>query len=333
MPKKNSRPMKATCIAHPVQGLVCAHGYKDPEEHTLPVETVFVSIGALQASVSFTYLTGADFRPVMRFGGREISDDWYNRMMVFVNRILKLLGVNGSYIIDIQQNFQSGIGIGSSGAVYAALTKSIVHAIGKQLPIRAISGLARLGSYSASAAIVGNVNVIRTADFPSDNVAEVIYPGKDFPYSLIILPVDGEKRSEDIHADIVSSPFYSVWLQRAQALSEEVISLILTGRIGEVGPKVEPYIYENYAAICTGSMNLLTWKSETLRRLELLRDLRTKLGIHFFISMNSGPAVFVYIKLEDQDFLLSYLAKSGIEYIVSHIGGPALLLQSSELHS
>lgn len=319
---------QATCKAHPVQGLVCAHGYYDAEYKTLPVESVFVSIGALESVVTFTLSTTVN-RPLIRFLGDDLPVEWYERMTSFVDRVLALFSLTGSYTIDVEQNFQSSIGVGSSAAVYAALTKSIVDAVGKKLTIRELSGLARLGSYSAAAAIVGNVSVIRTGDSYADNVAEVICLGEDFPCHILVLPVSGEKRSEEIHADILSSPFYEVWLQRAKALSKEVVSLVSAGRIDELGSRVEPYIYENYATICTGSMNLLSWKPETVRRIELLRDFRVASGASFFISMNSGPAVFVYVKPEDTPTLLSYLEEAGVECVVSSVGSAALLLQSN----
>ena len=311
---------QATCKAHPVQGLVCAHGYKDTQLKTLPVESVFVSISVLEALVTFTWSTTSD-PSVIKFLGQDLPVKWHERMTCFVNRIMAMFSLTGSYRIDIEQNFASGIGVGSSAAVYAALTKSIVNAAGIEVSNRELSALARLGSYSAAAAIVGNVSVIRTGTSHADSVAEVICLAENFPYRLLVLPVGGEKLSEEIHADIISSPFYEVWLRRAKALSKDVVSMLSTGKIDALGSKVEAYIYENYAAICTGSMNLLSWKAETLQRLELLRNFRVASGLTFFISMNSGPAVFVYVEPDHAPIIISYLKEAKVECLVSDVGG------------
>lgn len=322
--------MKSTARSYPVQGLLCAHGYKDSKLRTLPIESIFISLDAFETNVKFTFLDTKSraVTPEIKMNGLPASKPAYKRMTSFINRAFEILKVTGSYTIDISQNFPLAIGIGSSASIYAALTVSIVNAFKKELPLKELSALARLGSYSAASSIIGNICIIRSSDHHEENIAELLCEKDSFPYSILVLPVEGDKRSEEIHEDIVKSPFYSQWIKCARETSRKLETLISKKQFDKIGPIAEHYIYNNFAAISTGPRNILSWNEGTLKRIILLRKLRSELNSSFFISTNSGPAVFVYTKPEEQNTIKESLAKMGIECIHSGIGGAAFVINS-----
>lgn len=77
----------ATCVAHPVQGLVCAHGYADAGLKSLPVESVFAAIEAFETSVRFT-LQKAGKPIAISCNGRPVSPDWSASIRAFISQSL-----------------------------------------------------------------------------------------------------------------------------------------------------------------------------------------------------------------------------------------------------
>jgi phosphomevalonate decarboxylase len=317
---------KIRAKAHPVQGLLCAHGYKDVEQKTLPVESLFTSLEAFHTVVEFTLVDDESIKPVINMKGHDVSDDAYQRITGFVKRIFEILKIRSSYSLDIELNFPLAVGIGSSASIFAAITRCIVSFTGKKLPGKEISVLARLGSHSAAASILGNISIIKKGKY-----AEVLCQAGSFPYKILVLPVEGKKRSEELHEDMPHSPFYSSWLKFARKTSSSLSTLISGKRFNEIGPIAERYIHTNFAAISTGPRNILTWNHETFRRVILLRELRTELNGTFFISTNSGPALFVYAEHEELEILKEKLKELQIESVMSDVGGPASLLPDANL--
>jgi phosphomevalonate decarboxylase len=310
--------------AHAVQGLVCAHGFQDTDRHLALVPNVFVSLAALTVIARFSF-TGSN-RAGTRFleNGRSAPAAWRERGLAFVKRLLDDAGAKDAFEVDIQQDFPSGVGLGSSAAVYAALTLAVTRAVHSDVTSRSLSATARLGSYSAAAAITGHVSVVRSTGSHKSSYAEVICPSDRFPFDVLVLAVRGDKRSAEIHEDIVHSPYFEAWLPRARRLSASVVQAIRKRRFDEIGSAVESYIYENLGVVMAGSRHIMAWRPGTLRRLEFLRQLRVQSNIPFFLAMNSGPGLFVYAEPSDAGGLAERIRQAGFACIHSRVGGGAL---------
>ena len=307
------------CVAHPVQGLVCAHGYADSHLKTLPVETVFAAIAAFQTRVHFDLL-GNGMAIDIRSNGRAVPTSWASKISAFTGDVLAKVGHRGGYRVRIRQNFPSAIGVGSSAAIFAALTRCLVQVVGGSPNLGEISALARLGSYSAAAAVSGEISAIRSGNSHEANFGEVVCPKDRFPFQMLVLPVRGEKQSADIHADMPNSLYYEVWLREAQRVSGSVVRAFTDRNWVELAAEVEHYIYANLGAISTGPRNLVPWRPGTLLRLSMLAELRKKSGLKFFVSMNSGPAVFVYAHPSEAQTLIEHLRRNRIACVLSEIG-------------
>ena len=311
-------------VAHPVQGLVCVHGYTDTALRTLPAPGVFASIEAFTVTIKLRTLQNSNASPVIRQCGNALPTNWESRMREFISIIFGRFNVQHSCIVDIEQNFDSAIGLGSSAAIYAALTVALTYSLQKELSTTELSLLARLGSYSAAASITGNISRIDVSDRAEENYSKVICDKDVFPYRIIVLPVSGKKESEQIHSEIVKSPYYSTWLSRAQLISERVSADFRKGLFSAAGNLIESFIFDNQAAISTGPNNLVLWSGHTLQRILILRRLRIERDLSFFISMNSGPAVFIYALPDELPTILEELNNAGIDYVISNIGGAAI---------
>lgn len=305
-----------TCVAHPVQGLVCAHGYADVGLKSVPVESVFAAINAFETHVRFS-LQKAGKPIAISCNGRSVPPDWSASIRAFIRRSVPESEI--AYQINIRQNYRSGIGVGSSGAIYGALARCLVRIF--ELDPTDASALARLGSYSAAAATTGGISVVRSGARHLDNVAETICPADEFPFRMVVVPVDGEKQSRDLHEDMPRSLFYEPWLHEARRVSKYVVAAIVARDWQAVGTEVERYMYTNFAAMITGPRNLLPWRPTTMRRLLQLAEIRSESRLPFFIGMNSGPAIFAYTKPRDLEPLLARMHAKRIPCLSSEIGG------------
>lgn len=316
--------------AHPVQGILCAHGYRNATERTLPVEAIFVAIRAYEVRATCEIVDSARAKLELYSNGKTLEGAAKERMAEFIGRL------NTSYWpchlkIDLRQNFASQIGIGSSAAVFASVGCALCSIESQPIQERRLSAVARLGSYSAAAAVTGNVSVIRVREEAEENLGEVLCPSHEFPFRLLVVPIHGSKHSEDIHADIVRSRYYATWKAAAQATSTEMVRSIQARDWESVGQLAENYIFENLSAICTGPRRLMPWVPDTFRVLQHLRDFRATEGLNFFISTNSGPAVFVYANPGEAPTICRELKRLGMDPVESDVGGKACLLESSDV--
>jgi len=313
-----------TAEAHGVQGILCAHGYIDPSLRILPVPTVFAALQRLILTATVTVRA----RPALD-GSLELAsalDSSSPVIDVFASTMLKRLGFSGDVDVTVSQNFPMGIGLGSSAALFAAVAKGIAEIVAPQLDERELSALARLGSYSAAAALVGNVAVVHSGDGHPDSYAEVLCQAGSFEHVVLILPVLGEKYTREIHEDIVKSPFYDAWRRFATPFSQDLIASLAGNSLDPVSKAVEDHMYASLATIITGPRHLMPWVPETLARLDYLRRLRESTGDNFIITMNTGPALFVYAKPDSTQRLADALTERGYDYLLSSIGGPARIV-------
>lgn len=322
--------MKVTARAHALQGLVCAHGYSDRTCRTLPTDTLFVALEALYVDATVEFLPNENHTLISaRSNGKQLLPEDQKRLRAFLQQLHSELDTPGCWNLEINQNFPSGIGIGSSAAVFASVAVAASAASSAKLTDEHLSRYARHGSYSAAAAVIGNVSLIRSSPDPDLNIGKLLCPAEGWPFHTLIIPICGEKRSEEIHAEVPLSPFYPAWLTKVRETAALVENMIKTNAFGDIGPILENYIFANMAVISTGPKNLISWMPDSLRAIQCLRQLRHQHNLRLFVSMNSGPAVFAYLPASSVDFVASELMHRGFEVVRSTVGRKARLMEVS----
>lgn len=321
------KSVQSISIAHPIQGLLCAHGYKIKELKILPVQTIYVALSCFHTKVRFSLVDDNRSSRDVSCNSHEIRTDEKQRIIDFTQRVLERFGCNASFNIEISQNFPVAIGIGSSSSLFASLTYSIINALGVNLSLKEISSIARLGSNSAAASVLGNVSIVLNGNKPHHTYAQILCNKDDFPFKIIVLPIEGEKRSEDIHSDIVLSPYYSCWLKRTKKRSSALERLLIKKDFNKIANLIETYIYEHFATIITGPSHIVPWNEKTVSTIMLLRKIRAEEQLNFFISMNSGPAVFIYYYNDLHDKITNLLNTLNFRYVISDVGGSVNIIE------
>jgi mevalonate pyrophosphate decarboxylase len=323
------RLSEATAQAHPVQGLICVHGYSDPQEHLLPVEGLFMALDAFTATatvISRTRRAPIDIPPKFVSNSAVRAED-SARIQTFVAKAQAILATPPIVEVRVEHDLGAGFGLGSSAAVFAALTRAM-HALSDRKPSQAeLACLARRGSYSAAASFVGGLARIA----PGGDIAVLSIPDS-WRLETLIFPVAPrsvatEKASSRIHTDVIGSPYYGVWKTLAGEAAHETAAALGRQDFAEFRNVIEKYVLRNLAVIMTGEDSEIPWEAGTLEHFHRLRDLRTEIGGDFGVSANSGPSVFAFAGRPSIEQLISALADQHPEvaYVRSAPGGPAEL--------
>ncbi|MCG7840970.1 MAG: hypothetical protein MIO87_03555, partial [Methanomassiliicoccales archaeon] len=110
--------MKASAIAHPIQGLIKYHGLRD-ERLRLPFhDSISVCTAPLATHTTVEFEQGEDSA---EFDGHKASPQEMVRIMAVVDPLRHLAGEKGGMRMISRNNFQSNIGLGASASGFAAL--------------------------------------------------------------------------------------------------------------------------------------------------------------------------------------------------------------------
>lgn len=322
-------------LAHPVQGLVCVHGYLSRDERTLPVEGLFAAIEAFNvaARVVVSPNSGNGIGDRMIDSSIVLSVDESSRIDQFCDMLQqRFSSLRRIEEIEISTNIPRGWGIGSSGAVFAAITAAVLQGVDPEQQPEEPSAIARRGSYSAAASFVGGISSIRPDTEAEHVTARSVAQPSGLDLQMLVIPVSvdkyaGEKSSERIHADVLTSPYYGAWKEIAAEAVSSVKMAIAKSDVSALSVATESYALANFAVIISGRSGLVPWTGRTVDILHYLRRIRHVSGSQFAICVNTGPSVFVYgdaETLEDVEALLAdHSDLPNMGPVISRIGGGA----------
>jgi mevalonate pyrophosphate decarboxylase len=336
--------MIVSAEAKAVQGLICVHGFSDSERRILPVDGIFAALNELSVRVHARFdKAGAKGSPIAVVSNTLLLDAEIERVRRFARFAVDRLRIRRPVgEVRIEHDLVRGWGVGSSGAVFGALTAALAAASDYPLSSEQGSALARMGSYSAAASFVGGVSVIRSGqsrkrDGPRalplalDNLPEI---------NVMVVPIApdrnaGPKSSKAIHADVVHSPYYRTWKRLVRRAVRSAEASIARGDLGSLARISEEYVFQNLAVMSTGRENLFPWTGGTVSCLHYLRALRRQVELPFSVSINSGPSVFVYGSAQALEQVMSDLLTIGPTFLIdtpliSGIGSGATVSQRRE---
>lgn len=312
--------MKGTGIAYPTQGLICFHGFKNENMKIYPVDVIYSTLEAFCTKTTIEFSESYDYNQIL-INGQEPDKREISRVDSFVNLFRKQYKINENYRIESENNFQSNIGLGSSASGFAALTLAINAALGLNLNMKELSIWARKGTVSAAASVVGGVSVLKTGTSDKDAYAYQLLNTEQFPYKIAIALIENYKRTEYLHQEAPTSPFYKLGIKITKEISDNLRSALLENNLKQIRKLTERYLFINYAILSTGDNNVLLWKPATIKLLiELKRLCNENNNINMFFSMSSGAVVFIYVAPDELHVITQLLENTNIPYRVSELG-------------
>src|SRR2546426_8193988 len=146
--------MKATAVAHPIQGLIKSHGLADPVLRLPFHDSISVCTAPLTSRTTLEF--GGVARDTATIDGRDVNARDMERIRAVVDVIRGRASLSQQFRMASVNDFPSNIGLGASASGFAALATAAAHAAGLRLAPEEISRFARRGSRSGNGTSEGS---------------------------------------------------------------------------------------------------------------------------------------------------------------------------------
>jgi len=318
--------MKATAVAHPIQGLIKYHGLADPVLRLPFHDSISVCTAPLTSRTTIEF---GDFsRDSATIDGRDVTVRDMERIRTVVDAIRARASIKTSFRMVSVNDFPSNIGLGASASGFAALALAAAHAAGLRLTPEEISRFARRGAGSATRSVTGGFSKWKMGLTDEDSYA-VQLAGEDLQMAIVVALVPAFKQTEDAHREALTSPFFHARLAEMPRRIAEMELAIRKRDIGAICALAERDTLMLHGITMTGTGEMVLWQPDTLRVILAVRRMRES-GIPAFFSIDTGATVYVNTVPERAEDVRRGIEDLGIQTIPCHVGGPARLTQDHQ---
>lgn len=231
------------------------------------------------------------------------------------------------FAVASRNSFPTAAGLASSASGYAALALACIALVDANLARTdkaGLSGLARVGSGSASRSVYGGFTVWEAGA----TAARQLHPPSWWPdLRILILPVSRATKPVSSRAGMNltrdTSPFYPTWVEDAETLFTRGVEALAARDLEQLGTVMRLSYLRMFATMLGADPPFLYWQPATLAILHELEELRAQ-GVPAWETMDAGPQVKVVTTVEHADALAARLAPHCEQQpIVSPVGDDA----------
>jgi phosphomevalonate decarboxylase len=315
--------MKATAVAHPIQGLIKYHGLKDATLRIPFHDSISVCLDALYTTTTVE-VTESLNEDCITINGRKAVGNDLERVEVVLNKLRNISAYSGCFKVASQNNITSGKGLGFSASGFAALGEAASAALRFDVDYVSMSEIVRLGAGSATRSLAGSF-AIWYADKDARSYAEAIAEPDKVDLGMVVVPVFSSIRTDEAHHEVVSSPLFKARLRYVKKIVNAMREAIKSGDVATIGRLAEEDSLNLHASTMTGKTHLVLWEPETVRVIKEVQKMRQD-GVPAWYSIDTGPSVFVNTHKDYTEIVadrLRYLGCSNI--ILSKVGGKPFL--------
>ena len=311
--------MKATAVAHPIQGLIKYHGLSDPVLRLPFHDSISVCTAPLttRTTIEFGDFPGdgavIDDRPVT---AREME-----RIRSVVDVVRSRADLRKAFRMASVNDFPSNVGLGASASGFAALALASTHAAGLDLDLQEVSRIARRGAGSATRAVTGGFSKWKMGVADEDSYS-VQLAGEELRMAIVVALVPAFKQTEDAHREALTSPFFHARVAEMPRMLAEMELAIRTRDVGRICALAERDTLMLHGITMTGAGEMVLWRPETLRVILAVRKMREE-GVPAFFSIDTGATVYANTLPERATEVQTRIEALGIETIPCGVGGPA----------
>jgi len=310
--------MKATAVAHPIQGIVKYHGLRD-DELRIPYHDS-VSVCTAPSHTRTTVEFGHDDDSFV-VDGEELVDG-VERARRVVEEVREQTGVSSGARVVSESSFPSNVGLGASSSGFAALAYAALEAAGGDTSTRNASAVARRGATSAARSVAGGFARLRTSDDEARCYAERLDDGFGDELRTVVGLVPEHKHTARAHEEAAESHMFGARLAHVHSALAESERAIADGDLGATFSLAESDSLSLLATTMTGPSNWFYWKPETVALLELARDMRED-GLPVYFSTDTGATAYLNTTAEHAERVADAVEALGVESRVWEVGGPA----------
>jgi len=318
--------MKATAVAHPIQGLIKYHGLKDPAKRIPYHDSISVCAAELKTvtTVEFDHELKDDS---IIINDKAVTGRDRQRAKTVLDALRRLAHTQQLYARVVSKNsIVQGKGVGFSASGFAALGLAASKALGLNLDYVTLSEAVRLGAGSATRSLAGGF-ALWYADKKGKSYAEQIAGPRHLELKMVIVPIPSELKTEEAHREAVTSTLFKARLEYVNKMLEDMKRAIRKKDIGVIGKLAEEDTLNLHAITMTSRSRLLYWEPETLLVIKEVLRLRKEDDVQAWYSIDTGPSVFVNTYPEHVDQIASRMRELGFsDVVISGVGDKARII-------
>ncbi len=310
--------VKASAVAHPIQGLIKYHGLKDPKLRIPFHNSISVCAGALHTVTTVEADDSLKEDRIVVNGKRIVGRD-RERVKSVLNVLKTVAGYSGHFKVASKNSLTEGKGLGFSASGFAAIGVAASASLGLDIDHVSLCEAVRLGAGSATRSLAGSF-AIWYADRGGRSYAEQLVKPEAVDLAMVIVPVPSAVRTDDAHAEVLSSPFFQARLKNIGSMVEDMKKAIKDGDVATIGKLAEEDSLNLHAITMTGRSRMVLWEPETVAVIKEVAKMRAE-GLEAWYSMDTGPSVFINTFKENAETVAHRLQKLGLpKVIVSGVG-------------
>jgi diphosphomevalonate decarboxylase len=318
--------LKATAVAHPIQGLIKYHGLKNPRLRIPYHNSISVCVQAL-TTVTTVEASGALKKNEITINGREPAGKDKERVEKVLNKLKKLARFSGGFKVISENSLKLGKGLGFSASGFAALGLAASNALGLSLGMVELSEIVRLGAGSSTRSLAGRF-AVWYSDRGGRSYGEQLNAPEHIDFSMVIVPIHSSVKTNEAHAEVVSSPLFKARLKNVGGLLKEMRQAIKRGDTATIGRLAEEDSLNLHAITMTGKSRMVLWEPETVRIIKEVIRMREE-GILAWYSIDTGPSVFINTFMGNSETIARRLREIGFKnVIISGVGGKPFLTRN-----
>jgi phosphomevalonate decarboxylase len=320
--------LKATAVAHPIQGLVKYHGLKDPE-HRIPYhDSISVCAQAL-STVTTVEALGDSRKSEVTINGKKPASPERKRVETVIDKLKDLAGFSGGFRIVSENSLSSGKGLGFSASAFAALGLATSETLGLDIPENVLSEVVRLGAGSSTRSLAGGFS-IWYANRGGRSYAEQLSSPENMDFSMVIVPIQSNVKTDEAHAEVLSSCLFQARLKSIHSLLNKMKEAIRKGHTATIGALAEEDTLNLHAITMTGRSHMVLWEPDTVRIIKEIIRMREE-GTPAWYSMDTGPSVFINTHKKNTSRIAVRFQEMGFKNVIASTVGQKPFLTEKHL--
>lgn len=310
--------MKASAKAHPIQGLVKYHGFRDPDLR-IPLHDS-ISLCTAPAHTRTTVEFGVDEDSCV-VDGEPLEGGELDRVERVLDRVRELSSVDSGARVESTNSFPSNVGLGASSSAFAALALAACQAADLDMSLEEVSSVARRGASSAARSVTGGFSQLRASDRDGDCSSRRLDDGFD-DLRVVVALVPAYKQTAHAHEEAGDSHMLDSRLAHVHGAVAEMRAAVLEGDFEGAFELAERDSLSLLATTMTGPSGWVYWRPETLEVLETARELRDD-DVPVYFSSDTGATAYLNTRERHVDRVAEAVEDLGLETMEWRVGGPA----------
>jgi phosphomevalonate decarboxylase len=309
--------MKATAVAHPIQGLIKYHGLKDPKRRIPFHDSISVCLDALSTTTTVEADETLE-KDLVTVNGLEIEDR--ERIGAVLDTLKAMADYHGHFKVVSRNSVTNGKGLGFSASGFAALGLAASASLDMDIDHVSLCETVRLGAGSATRSLAGGF-ALWYANRDGRSYAEQMFSRAAPDMSMVVAPIPSTIRTDEAHIEVLGSPLFEARLKNIARMVESMKKAIEDGDIPAMGRLAEEDTLNLHAITMTGRSHIVLWEPATVQVIKEVVRMRQD-GAPVWYSMDTGPSVFVNTFKEYAEEVAGRLTGSGLQGVaVSCVGG------------